>query len=602
MSRRLVALLAALFALVAPASASAHAVLKGTEPTSGATVKNEPSQIVFRFSEPVEGNFGAIQIYGRQGQRVESGDSYHPGGRGPELGTKLKPGLRKGSYTATYRVISADGHPVSGGLVFSIGRASATGATVSDLLKQRGSAGHVTQVAYGVTRGLQYASIAFAIGAVFFVLAIWIPALAAVSESGREWLRASEAFISKLRRAFLVATAVGASSAALGIVFQGATAAGTSFWSALDPDVIRDVLDTRFGHVWGVRVVVWIVLAAAVLVTLARRRAPVLRAAEVGATGLALTRPRSLTSWPPLVLLLGLPLGFLAVSPALAGHASLQHPTGVLWPANVIHVIAVSIWAGGLAVLILVLPRATRELEGTGRTRLLASVLARFSAVAGIAVPVLLAAGLAQSIVEVRTLDNALHTAFGRAALIKLCLLIGPLAAIGAYNRGRLVPRLRQIAADGGTGPGHAGVVLRRALRAEVALIVVVLGVTSALVSYAPSVAVSSGGPVAVTESLGPADLQLTVDPARVGPNQLHAYLIDKRTGQQYDRVKEFGVEFELPKKGIGPLKADTRKAGPGHYVMPGTVFGVAGEWLVKVSARVSKFDAYYASAKVRIR
>ena len=143
---------------------------------------------------------------------------------------------------------------------------------------------------------------------------------------------------------------------------------------------------------------------------------------------------------------------------------------------------------------------------------------------------------------------------------------------------------------------------MRRALRAEVALIVVVLGVTSALVSYPPSIAQSSGGPVSITKSLGPADVQVTVDPARVGPNEMHAYLIDKRTGQQYDRVKEFRVELQQPDKGIGPLKADSRRAGPGHYVMPGTVFGTSGGWLVKISARVSKFDAYYATAKVKIR
>jgi copper transport protein len=595
------AVLATLVVLSAPPAANAHAVLKGTDPRSGTTVKREPSGIVFRFSEPVEGNFGAVQVYDRSGKRVESGASFHPGGQTSQLGTKLKPGLPRGSYTATYRVISADGHPVSGGLVFSIGKPSAPGATVSELLKQRGNAGHVTQVAFGVARGLQYASIGLAIGGVFFLFVIWLPAMAVVAGGRAEWLAASEAFVARLRRVFVLVAATGVLSSALGILLQGATAAGTSFWSALDPQVVRDVLGTRFGTVWGIRLLVWLGISGAMAAALAGRRRPVLRPAEVGATGLALVRPnRSYLGFGILGLLFAA-LGFLALSPALSGHASLQHPTGVLFPANVIHVIAMSIWAGGLALLIFVLPVATRRLEPPDRTRLLASTLARFSIIAGIAFPVLLLTGLTQSIVEVRTLHNAIHTAFGRAALIKFCLVTGPLLALGAYNRRRSVPQLKQIAAAGGT-PGSAGVFLRRALRAEVALIVVVLGVTSALVSYPPSIAQSSGGPVSVTESLGPADLQLTVDPARVGPNQMHAYLIDKRTGQQYDRVKEFRVELELPKKALGPLKADSRRAGPGHYVMPGTVFGVSGDWLVKMSARVSKFDAYYATAKVRIR
>ena len=60
-------------------------------------------------------------------------------------------------------------------------------------------------------------------------------------------------------------------------------------------------------------------------------------------------------------------------------------------------------------------------------------------------------------------------------------------------------------------------------------------------------------------------------------------------------------VDLLLPAENLGPLKADTRKAGPGHYVMNGALFGVAGEWEVKMSARVSEFDAYYATVKVGI-
>jgi copper transport protein len=104
-----------------------------------------------------------------------------------------------------------------------------------------------------------------------------------------------------------------------------------------------------------------------------------------------------------------------------------------------------------------------------------------------------------------------------------------------------------------------------------------------------------------VTASFGPADLQLTVDPARVGPNEMHVYLTDKQTGAQYDRVKEFDVSLVLPAEKLGPLEAETRKAGPGHYVMNGALFGVAGEWEVKVTARVSEFDAYYATMNVGI-
>jgi len=582
----------ALFAL--PTAAHGHAVLQSTEPLSGATEKRPPEQIAFKFSEPVEGSFGAIRVFDRAGRRVDSGEVFHPGGRRPELAIKLEPGLDKGSYTATYRVISADSHPVAGGLVFSYGRASTTGATVSELLAQQGQAGEVTQVAFGVARGVQYASIALAVGTVFFLIAIWLPALALVAGAGELWRRASERFAARARRVMLLAVVAGVLSSAAGIVLQGATAAGVSFWSALDSTIIEEVLDTRFGTVWGIRALVWLGFGALLLGTLSAARRPVLRPASVGATGLAPAR----ISRTALVLL-AIPLGFMVISPALAGHASLEKPSAVLVPANAVHVLGMSIWVAGLVLLLFVLPGSTRLLERPDRTRLLAATLSRFSPVAFVAVLAILATGLVQSWFEVEKLDNLIDTAFGRAALIKFGLLVGPLMALGAYNQRRLLPRLRRAAAEGAT-PGRDGFLLRRSIRTEVALLAVVLGVTAALVSYAPSGSVSSG-PQSVTASFGPADLQLTVDPARVGPNEMHVYLTDKQTGAQYDRVKEFGVSLVLPAEKLGPLEAETRKAGPGHYVMNGALFGVAGEWEVKVTARVSEFDAYYATMNVGI-
>ena len=595
MTRFRAAVIAAVLALLAlPAGAQAHAVLQSTEPLSGATEKQLPDQIVFRFSEPVEGSFGAIRVFNRGGARADSGEVFHPGGKGPELATKLKPGIEKGSYTATYRVISADSHPVAGGLVFSYGKATTTGATVSELLSQQGNAGEVTQVAFGVARGAQYASIAVAVGTIFFLIAIWLPALALVAGGSAQWREASERFASGARTALLLAVLAGVLSGMAGIVLQGATAAGVSFWSALDSQVIGDVLDTRFGTVWGIRVLVWLGLGVVLLGALSTRRWPVLRPASVGATGLAPARFGRLT-----LALMAVPLGFMAISPALSGHASLEDPTWVLIPANAIHVLAMSVWVGGLVLSLFVLPRATRVLERPDRTRLLATTLARFSPIAFASVLTILATGLVQSWFQVEKLDNLIDTAFGRSALIKFGLLVGPLMALGAYNQRRLLPRLRR-AADEGDTPGRDGVLLRRSIRTEVALLAVVLGVTAALVSYAPSASVSSG-PQSATTSLGPADLQLTVDPARVGPNQMHVYLTDKQTGQQYDRVKEMNVDLVLPKESLGPLKADTRKAGPGHYVMNGALFGVAGDWEVKVTARVSEFDAYFATVKVGI-
>jgi copper transport protein len=481
--------------------------------------------------------------------------------------------------------------------VFSYGKATPTGTSVSQLLSQQDTAGRVTDIAFGASKAAQYGSIAAAVGAVFFLLVIYLRALSAAAGARGEWRDASEAFARRLRKLLLIVVAIGLLSSAAGIVGQGAKAAGVSYWSAIDSEIVGDVLDTRFGTVWGIRMLVWLGFGAILLGSLSAARRPVLRPASVGATGLA--EPRLSPLW---LGLLALPLGFLVLSPALAGHASLEEPTWVLIPADAAHVLAMSIWAGGLATILLALPAATRRLEATDRTRLLAGTLARFSPWAFASVMVLLATGLLQSWFLIGFFDEPdrlLDTPFGRAALIKFLLLVGPLMALGAYNQRRLVPRLKELAATGQT-PGGAGFALRRSLRAEIVLIMGALAATAALTTYAPA-DYAPTGPVSKTASLGPADLQLTVDPARVGPNEMHVYLIDKQNGTQYDKVKEMNVDLVLPAEKLGPLKADVRKAGPGHYVMNGALFGVSGEWDVKMSARVSEFDAYYASVKVNI-
>jgi copper transport protein len=226
-------------------------------------------------------------------------------------------------------------------------------------------------------------------------------------------------------------------------------------------------------------------------------------------------------------------------------------------------------------------------------------VLLRFSPLALAAVCVLLTTGLVQSYVHVRSLDNLIDTGFGRAALIKFCLLLG-LIALGVYNRNRALPRLRQLAAEG-QSPGGAGIGLRRSLRSEIAILAVVLGVTAALVSYAPPVT-ASGGPFSGTKRLGPLELQVTVDPAEVGRNEMHVYMFRASDGSQFTGTKELRVRMTLPDKDIGPLAVRPRKAGPGHYVMPATDFGVKGDWQIRFQNRVSEFDQYETTVEVPIR
>ncbi len=568
---------ALLLALLAPANALAHAQLEGTVPLRGAVVKHEPPAVIFRFDEPVEGNFGAVRVYDANGSRVDEGDAFHPNGEGPRLGVHLKPGLPDGSYTATYRVISADGHIVSSGFVFSIGKPGKTPKeTVSELTAGSGS-GPVTETAFGLARGLQYVAIALAAGGLAFLLLAWLPGLALVGGDGDGWSRAAGAFATRLRRVALLAAALGAISAAAGVVLEGAEAAGISGFSALKETIVRETLETKFGTIWGLAVLAWIAF---------------------GLLAAVLLRPSAGRSFGSgRALLLAAPLAYLVLVPALSGHGSTQSPVLLNFPVNVIHVAAMAVWLGGLATLLLVAPRGTRELEAGDRGRLLAAALSRFSRVALISVGAILLTGLIQAYVYVRRLDALIETGYGRAVLVKFILLM-VLIGIGAYNRRRSVPRLNRIAA-GGESPGRAGLLLRRALRAEVALLVVVIGVTAALASYAPPISAQSG-PFSAESTFGPIQLEMSVEPARVGANQIHVYLFDAKSGAPFAKVKQLEASAALPEKNIS-LPLEPQLAGPGHYTIPGALLNASGEWQITLTVRVSAFTEYAKTIEVPV-
>jgi copper transport protein len=322
---------------------------------------------------------------------------------------------------------------------------------------------------------------------------------------------------------------------------------------------------------------------------------PVLQRVALGADGALPTPAPAL----PARLALVAAGGLLALTPALAGHPAAQSPRGLLTALDLLHVVAMSAWLGGLAFLLGAVPAATRRLQAPDRSRLLAGTLARFSPVALVSVAVLLATGVAQAWIHLDAFGDLVDSAFGRAVAVKSALAI-TLVGLGAVQRRRVMPALRRVAA-GGEPPGAAGRLLRRTLRAEVALLVVVLAVTGVLTSTSPPGA-TAAGPYSATKRLGPLTLEAVVDPARPGVNEAHFYVLRARDGAPLAGLRELRVRASLPARGIEPLPVTVRTAGPGHVIAPGLPLSPAGTWHVEVTARISDFDEYRTVLRVPVR
>ena len=282
------------------------------------------------------------------------------------------------------------------------------------------------------------------------------------------------------------------------------------------------------------------------------------------------------------------PAAAMLLTPALSGHASVSGK--IAFVTDVAHVTSAAVWVGGLAALVLALLWAGRE-----RWPLAADAVPRFSGLAVVAVSWLIASGTISGYLQVRALRGLWETTYGQLLLLKLGLVL-PLLLLGLYNNRRAVPRLREQIASAGERTRFL-----RIAGAELALMVAIVSVTAVLVSEPPARAeVAPTGPYATIAQLGDLELNLVVDPAAAGHNEIHLYLTDKQ-GQPTD-VDEATVSATLASRGIGPLRLTAHKAGPGHFAVRGAHLALAGDWQLRIETRRGDFDAATTTVSVPIR
>ncbi|MFE2363430.1 MULTISPECIES: copper resistance CopC/CopD family protein [Streptomyces] len=629
----LAALLATLFTAAAPATA--HAALTASDPTDGAVVATAPAQVTLSFSEQVAMGDDSIRVLDPQGRRVDTGELRDMcSGNTVRYGTALHSGLPNGTYTVAWQAVSADSHPISGAFTFSIGAPSATEVSLPTTTAGGGPVG----IAYGIARYAAYAGFTVLVGGAAFILLCW--------RRG-----AAQRPLQKLVvRAWVTLTAATLAMLVLRTPYTGSG----RFADVFDLDGLRAVLETKTGASLVSRLL--LLGAAALFVAVlfgvyARRMQDATSEEEDKDTG---------------DLTFGLAIGGavvaggIAATWALSEHASTGIQPGLAMPADILHMLAVATWLGGLSALLV----ALHKVPGIER-----SAVRRFSGVAFVSVVVLAVTGVYQAWRQTGSWSALTGTEYGRLLLLKVAL-VAVLLGVAYMSRkwtARLAeaPAAREGAASeaGGqevtaddvsreTSPADATVTvpadperaaqlarqraalenarekrvrdadpdragLRRSVLVEAAIAVVLLVVTTILTSTEPGRTVeqeaargSSATAVpdrAVKITLpfdtggqnGKGSVRLELDPGRVGANTLHLWA-DNGDGQPFD-LPEIKVAFTLPAKDIGPLPVVPDQAAPGHWTASGVQLPLAGEWRIDVTVRTSDIDQTTVQKTVKI-
>jgi copper transport protein len=532
---RRLALGAVLWLLVVTApAAQAHANLLSTDPGEGSVLAEAPEQITLTFDESVTLSAGGTRLYDAQGAPLDAE------ARSVDEVVTVTPGdpLTGGTYVLTYRVVSADSHPIAGSLSFSVGAPSETVVAPDDVSAEAEPA--VVGV-HGAVQGVAYVSLFLAGGLAVFVVLL-LPAAPRLEQVRRRLIRVVR----------VAAVAAGVSAVLLvpvGTLYQqglGLDGLGTAGpWAAYNS------LDGM--------------LAAFV------------------ALGLG-TAAWWLREVPPGTDDRGVVLSSVGVAlaaPALVGHTRGFGPGWLVVTSDVLHVTAAAVWFGGLVGLAVTLPRLARR-EGVA-----AVALARFSVVAGWLLAGVAVAGVLLGWRILGSWTALVTTTYGVILLSKTAC-VGLVAAVAAWNRYRLLP-----AVVGGAGrrPGiEAGGRVRSAVRLEAFGLVAVLLLTGFLGNQVPrdqsGAAASEQDPDTVTVVEDDLRVVAHLAPGEIGSNTL--------TVRVQDRAGDPVEPYETP---VVSVRSDDADLGsrPVRTVASGTyetrvVIPTPGRWVLQVSVRTDEF------------
>ncbi|MET7831943.1 copper resistance protein CopC [Micromonospora sediminicola] len=526
--------------LLAPATpASAHAVLVSSSPAASAVVPEAPAQVVITFSEGVRKVPGKVRVIAPDGSRADRGE---PTFQGAEVTIPVDPSGARGTYLVSYRVISADSHPVSGAFTYSVGAPSEPPTdTGSD-----NRANPVTENAVKVAKWVGYVGLLLLVGPALVLAALWPRRLSRRGPARLAWTGLGVLAAATVAELWLQVPYTNG-----GGLFD-VTGAG-----------LGDVLGSAYGTTHLVRL--GLLAAAAFLLR-------PLFAGPVGRTDgiiLAVLGGAALFTWP------------------LAGHAAASPAPAVSVVVDAVHLGGMAVWLGGLVMLAVFLLRRADERE-------LDAILPIWSRWAALAVAALLLAGTVQGLIEVASPTALVDTTYGRLLLAKI-VLFALVIGVAAYSRALV---RRRVAAG---RPGS----MRRAVVAELAITAVVLGLSATLVQTTPArtaaadVAGAPAGYFSTTLSSPIYSLQVELDPAETGNNSLHLYAYT--TDNRPQPVQEWKVTAALPSAGIEPITVPLLPLSDNHAT--GEVnLPARGDWQLRFTVRTSDIDQATVTATVPIK
>lgn len=526
--------------LAATTNVSAHAVLLNSNPQADQVLDGPPDEIVLNFNENVGPIF--IRLLDLNGAEVGNAGEWRV--EGNDVFLPLGDTLANGTYILTYRVISADTHPVGSTFVFAVGEPI---TDVSAMASAESGATPWTWVV-ALNRLLLYGSVLLAAGSALVLLLLNASdaTVAVTASQGRiaAWVALA---------AYILAIGFGGAEMVLG--GPGALFAGASWSQAMGSTLVPSA------------------------------------AIGVPGTLLLLYAFRTASGRPGMPFLLAgaaLSLGGFLVT----GHAATAPPAWLMAAVVGVHLVCAAFWFGALRPLGLA-TRAT-DLANAG------ALMVQFSQRAVWTVAALFISGAIITFIQVRTPANLFSTDYGLRLVLKIILFLAVLG-IAFLNKTKLTPRLA-------AGDQSGAAALARSIRVEywvmVAILVAAVSLTlpsppRARAAQANAAGLSSGAVSARGESRGYV-VSLEITPGKPGENMVMFSFTDA-AGNPVE-MQRVDTSWSLPAAGLEGIDRGTEKMGPQMFHLMTSDLILPGEWQVRVGAYVDDFDKVNITTTVKIQ
>lgn len=538
-------LLCVIMCVVVASPVSAHANLIRSNPPANTSLATSPTEIRMWFTEPLEEQYNRLVLRDTRGNVI----STPPAQNDPldPMQMYVIPGeLPQGLYTVSWRVVStADGHPTQGSFAFGVG----TAVTFEDISVVE----EPVPADSAAVRWLNVLTMALGVGSLGFYLFVWSPAVTGTN--------------SVLERRLIGMAWIGwvllGIAGVLALLLQVSVSNGVALINAVDGTLLtRIISSTRYGNLWLIRTALWL------------------------GFGLALLFARGDRWFYWIAMALG---GGILLTNSLYSHASGMPNTQATVAADWIHLLASTLWIGGLVQIVNVLSVGRRG-DALLPTPDVSGLVNYFSNYARVCVSILVLTGLYASWLHVGSIDGLLTTQYGQALLVKLILFL-PLVGLAAVN---LMLTAQRLQAGEVVWVGR----LRGLVSAEILLTVSVLVAVGVMTAIAPArnvltnraAAPPAPRPIVATQTADDLNIQLQITPGWVGSNTFNVTLTDADGNPITDATR---IRLRFTSGDLGESELRPEHLGNGIYSVIGDNLSITGEWRIRTTvARPQEFDA----------